>query len=226
MKINNIFFLFVLSFFISLSSFGQKRDFGLFTLAGLSFKINTRNSFDLNQMTYFNNNGSNLWFTFSDLSFNHKTNEKFSSEFHLRWINHSLPNESFQQRQMIYYCAVFHGKIKPLGVNYDFKSRWQYSAIENHWNDSFKGPYFYHRFRVDLEKPLDYHYRVSFNAEFFEPLNRPTHPTIDQVRYTISLAYRKNKNWSFSISNQTWKQIGSKNPYSYNFAGIATHYTF
>lgn len=226
MKINSKFILFTFVLFTSWVSWGQKRDFGISALVGLNYKINTRNSLEINQMTYFNSNASSLWFTFSDFSFNHKSNDHFTNEFHFRWINHRLPNDSFQQRQMFYYTAVFRGKIKPLGINFDFKSRWQYYAIENHWNDSFKGPYFYHRFRVNIEKALNYHYRVSFNTEFFEPLNRPTHPTIDQIRYTVSLSYKKNKNWSFSLSNQTWQQIRSKNPYLYNFAGVATIYTF
>ncbi|MFA9219821.1 MAG: DUF2490 domain-containing protein [Sediminibacterium sp.] len=206
--------------------FAQKKDAGISTNLGVTCKINTRNSLDFSQMSYFNNNASNLWFTFSDLSFNHKTNDHFSSEFHLRWVNHKLRNGSFQQRQMLYYSAVFHFKIKPIGVNVDIKSRWQYSAIENHWNDSFKGPYFYHRFRINLEKPINYHYKVSFNTEFFEPINRPTHAFIDQIRYTATCSYRKNKNWSFSLSHQTMQQIKSKNPYLYTFVGFATHYTF
>lgn len=216
-------FLFICS---ACYSYGQRKDFGISTNIGITYKLNTRNSLDFTQMSYFNNNASNLWFTFLDLSFNHKTNDHFSSEFHLRCVNHKLLNSSIQQRQMIYYTGVFRFKIKALGINADVKSRWQYSAIENHWNDSFKGPYFYHRFRVNLEKPINYHYKVSFNTEFFEPINRPTHAFIDQIRYTTTCSYRKNKNWSFSLSHQTMQQIRSKNPYLYTFVGFATHYTF
>lgn len=220
--------LILFSVFCVISSllFAQKKDAGISTNLGVSYKINTRNNIDFSQMSYFNNNASQLWFTFSDLSFNHKTNDHFSSEFHLRWVAHQLPNESFQQRQMGYYTAVFQFKIIPIGLNVDIKSRWQYSAIENHWNDSFKGPYFYHRFRINVEKPINYHFKASFNTELFEPINRPTHAFIDQIRYTASLSYRKNKYWSFALSHQTMQQIGSKNPYLYTFVGLATHYTF
>jgi hypothetical protein len=220
--------LFHLSIFYLLTTllFAQKKDAGISTNLGATYKVNTRNSVDFSQMSYFNNNASQLWFTFSDLSFNHKTNNHFSSEFHLRWVAHKLPNESFQQRQMLYYTGVFQFKIKPLGINLDIKTRWQYSAIENHWDDRFKGPYFYHRFRLNLEKPINYHYKLSFNTEFFEPINRPTHAFVDQLRFTASLSYRKNKNWSFALSHQTMQQIGNKNPYRYTFVGIATHYTF
>lgn len=226
MKINLKEFLLFLIIGFGGTCIGQKKDFGISSNIGLTYKINTRNSIDLNQMNYFNNNASQFWFAFSDLSFNHKTNEHFTSEFHLRWVSHKLPNESFQQRQMLYYTAAFRFKIKPLGVNIDLKSRWQYSAIENHWNDSFKGPYLYHRFRLNVEKPINYHYRISFNTEFFEPINRPTHAFVDQIRYTANISYRKNKNWSFALSHQIMQQIGSKNPYLYTFVGLATHYTF
>jgi len=168
------YFLIATCILFSREVFAQKKDFGISTNLGVSYKINTRNNFDLSQMSYFNENASQLWFTFSDFSFNHKTNEHFSSEFHLRWVSHSLPNESWQQRQMVYYTGVFQFKIKPIGVNVDIKSRWQYSAIENHWSDGFKGPYIYHRFRVNVEKPLNYHYKITANTEFF--LNPSTDP--------------------------------------------------
>lgn len=205
---------------------GQQQDFGSSFNIGVTYKFNPRLSVDLNQMSYFRNNSQNLWFTFTDASVNLRHNKHFSSEMHLRGISHVLTNESFQSRQMIYFVENFQGKIKKLKLNFEIKSRWQYSAIENHWNDSFKGPYFYHRFRVNLEKPINYHYKLSFNTEFFEPINRPTHPLIDQIRYTTSLGYRQNKFWSFSLSHQVMQQLGIKNPYLYNFVGLAAHYTF
>lgn len=220
---------FVSSFLLcscALAVFGQQKDLGSSLNLGVTYKFNSRAAVDLNQMSYFRNNSQNLWFTFTDASLNLKHTRHISSELHIRAIAHMLPNESFQSREMIYFVGNFQGKIKKLGINFELKSRWQYSAIENHWNDSFKGPYLYHRFRLNIEKPFNYHIKASFSTEFFEPINRPTHSTIDQVRYTSYVSYRLNKNWTHGLSVQTMQQLGVKNPYLYTFLGYNIHYTF
>jgi hypothetical protein len=105
------------------------------------------------------------------------------------------------------------------------RSRWQSLAYGSHWNDEFRGPYYYHRMKISLGKKINYHWKYSWGLEIFQPIHRPGRKGIDQFRTGPNLIYRWNKNWSFDLFYQYQKQLQRKNPYSYFLIGLGINLT-
>ena len=208
--------------FIGTISHGQREDFGTWSVLNVKWKSTRRWNFDYSNQLLTRNNSSQIWMIFHDLSANHRITRDWTQEFHLRWI-HFQTHDQFQQRQMMYY--VLQRKFRWGLSEFSLRSRWQYMAIEQHWDDGFAGPYFYHRIKANYSREISSDIKLSASIEAFQPLNRPNRSGIDQLRYGLSVGKKWNSRFQSGLFFQRQEQIGRKNPWRRNFIGYSLTFT-
>ncbi len=223
MRIHSIFFFFIIfskSFFCN----GQQKDFGTWSYFNTQVKWNEKISFCSSEHFLRYENASEWWMFLHDLSVTQKLNNHWSHELHVRLVEHRKTNNTFEDRSLFYYCL--NGNWTKNKFSLGVRSRWQTMAYGNHWDDAYKGPFYYHRLKIVLGYQINYHLKVSFSDELFQPLNRPERKGIDQYRIAPMISYRRNKHYSFDFFYQIQHQTARINPYTYFILGTGVNFTF
>jgi hypothetical protein len=213
----------ILTLLVSNGLFAQRKDFGSWTYINAQFKYSERISFGFTEHALRFENATEWWMFLHDFSINQKISKHISQEFHFRLGNYSQLNDHFTKRSIFYY--TLNGSWSKKQFSFSMRSRWQAQAYEDHWNDSFKGPYYYHRLKLGLAYHFNYHYKISFSEELFQPLNRPNRNFIDQHRSSLMISFRKNKYYSVDCFYQIQEQIGRANPHLYFMLGTGLNIT-
>ena len=208
--------------FTGLLGYAQREDFGAWSVLNLKWKATRHWNFEYSNQLLTRNNSTQIWMIFHDASANHRITRNWTQEFHLRWVNYNT-HDAYQQRQMMYY--VLQRKFKWGESEFSIRSRWQYVAIEQHWDDGFAGPYFYHRIKGNYSRNISSDLKISASLEAFQPLNRSKRSRVDQIRYGISLGKKWNTRLQTGIFFQRQEQLGRKNPWRRNFIGYSITYT-
>ncbi|NBV36590.1 MAG: DUF2490 domain-containing protein [Bacteroidetes bacterium] len=214
--------LFVLGSMSALKA--QQNDFATWNYCNLTYKLNENLKVCLSEHMIRNENATEAWLYFHDLSVNQWLTKNMSHELHVRYVQQKRLDNNFEGKELLYYAL--NGKMKLGDVNLNVRSRWQGLVYGEHLNDSYKGPYFYHRFRVSAGKSINYHWNVSSNVEFFQPLNRPKRSYIDQIRYGVMVSNRINKHVSIDHFFQIQQQKNRLNPYRYFVLGIGCNFAW
>lgn len=202
----------------------QQNDFATWNYCNLTYKLSENLNCTLSEQMLRNENASETWLYIHDLSFNQWLTKHLSHELHVRLVNQKQLNDAFEERALMYYAVNAHGKVG----NYQWgaRSRWQGMAYGSHFNDAYRGPYYYHRLRVSLGRSLNYYWRWSLNTEFFQPLNRPNRKGIDQIRYGLTITNTLNKRFSMDHFFQIQQQMQRANPYTYFVYGIGCNFVW
>lgn len=212
--------IFSLSFGISNA---QQDDFCSWNYLNIRLKLNPEWSVGFNEHYLRKENVSERWMNIHDLYTTHSIKSWLTQEFHLRSMQVQKLNDHIENRWLFYYAL--EGKFKWHGIQFNLRTRWQQLTFEDHWNDQFKGPYYYHRFKVSIQYPFNYHIKPSISCEIFNPLNRPDHLKIDQLRSSINLIYRFNQNLSMDTFYQLQQPLGRSLPKRYFILGIGFNLT-
>ena len=217
------FWIFLLIFFGSISKAqSQQNDFATWNYVNLKYKFNENLYLNLAEHMLRNENATELWLLFHDISLNQWISPHFTQELHFRLMNQKELNDNFIDKEVIYYAM--NGQWKLGRWQLGLRSRWQGMAYGTHLNDEFKGPYFYHRGRLMCGTSFNYYWKSSLTAEFFQPINRPNRQGIDQVRYGILMTNTINKRFAMDYFFQLQQQKGRKNPYQYFVLGIGCNF--
>lgn len=191
MFIRSLFFLIVV--FLSTNACAQRLTDGV-ALVGLDVEKKWTRSFSTSvaHQTMFHQNFGQWWMSFMDAGLSFRYNEHWSAEIHARRIAFSLPNGSYQNRHLFYHTISYVKGVK--NWSFSLRHRGQQLVYENHFDDSFKGPWWYFREKATIKYRFNYFWSGYTNAEIFFPLNRPNRPTVDQVRYGVGLIRTFNQN--------------------------------
>ncbi|MEY4331054.1 MAG: hypothetical protein RL609_1802 [Bacteroidota bacterium] len=211
-------------FGFSENSNGQQNDFVTWNYLNFNYKLNENLSIGFSEHHMRNKNATETWLFLHDLSINHRLSQHLSHELHTRLIQQKRLDDNFQEREMMYYAV--QGKWKVIGINIGARSRWQGMVYGNHFDDQYKGPFFYHRFRISLTKNISYRWHISSNVEFFQPLNRPQRSYIDQIRLGFLVSNKLNKHITIDHSFQIQQQKNRSNPYQYFVLGIGCNFAW
>ena len=178
---------------LSSSIAAQRRTDGV-GLLGFSLEKKWSRTFSTSLMhqTMIHQNYSQWWMSFLDAGVGIRLNQHWSTELHARRIAFSLPNGSYQNRHLFYHTISYLESFR--NWTFSFRHRGQQLIYENHFDDSFKGPFWYFREKGNVRYRFNYYWSAYVNGELFFPLNRPTRPTIDQVRYGLGLIRTFNQN--------------------------------
>ncbi|MBU6157803.1 MAG: DUF2490 domain-containing protein [Bacteroidetes bacterium] len=220
---NKIRILFFLVLFSNVAPYAQQKDFTTWNYVNLNYKLNERWQVSFSEQIMRNENASEWWLFLHDLSLSHRITQHLSQELHLRLINQKRLDDNFEDREMIYYAL--NGRLSWKGWTMSARTRWQGMAYGTHFKDAYKGPYYYHRFRVGIARSINYHWRAGLNVELFQPLNRPERAPFDQVRWGAGMSYRLNRHLSIDHIFQIQQQINRKNPYTFYVWGIGCNFT-
>jgi len=203
--------------------YAQQRDFGAWGYIQLKYKINQKWSVGYTEHHLRNENASERWMNIHDAFGQCRINRFLSHEFHLRNIQYQHMDNKIENRWLIFYALVGSYKIQKWQLS--MRSRWQQLTYEDHWNDAYKGPYYYHRLKTAADYIINYHWRLGGSTEWFMPLNRPNRSRLDQVRWTTDLTYRKNQHLAFDFFYQIQQPIGRSHPRYYFILGTGIHLT-
>lgn len=214
---------FILLLFIWNSTLAQRKDFCSWTFINTQVKCNERVSVGFNEHILRNENATEWWMFIHDFSLNQKITKNISQEYHVRLSNIKRNNNSFENRTSFYY--ILNGNWSKKQFYIALRSRWQAQAFENHWDDSFKGPFYYHRIKCTLGYRFNYTYKISVSEELFQPLNRPERNFIDQHRTSLNLGMRINKHCSMDCFYQIQQSLGRTNPRIYFILGTGINVT-
>lgn len=202
----------------------QRNDFATWNYCNFNYKLNENLSLSLSEHMIRNENATESWLYFHDLSINQWLTKNVTQELHVRYIQQKRLDDIFEGKELLYYAI--NGKMRLGSININARSRWQGLVYGNHLSDSYKGPFFYHRFRLSAGRSMNYAWNVSTNIEFFQPLNRPKRAYIDQIRYGILVSRKLNKHVSFDHFFQIQQQKNRTNPYCYFVLGIGCNFTY
>jgi hypothetical protein len=204
-------------------AWGQQKDFGTWSYFNFQYKISEKWSVGYADHQLTHENASERWMFFHDFSIQQKINSHFNHEFHYRLVQFQKLNDVLEDRTLFYYAL--NGNWNVNDWTFSARSRWQSLAYGNHWSDSYKGPYQYHRLKISIGKRINYHWKCNIGTELFQPLNHPGRSGIDQWRIGPELSYKYNKFWSLILFYQIQKQLQRQNPYTYYLVGTGINLT-
>jgi len=180
-------------------------------------------STSLIHQTMIHQNFSQWWMSFLDVGVGFRLNENWTTELHARRVAFSLPNGSYQNRHLFYHTLSYVESVR--NWTFSFRHRAQQLVYENHFSDSFKGPFWYCREKANVKYRFNYYWSAYANGEFFFPLNRPTRPTIDQVRYGVGLLRTFNQNIRLEAYTQLQQPTQVQRTQRW-LTGVVFHYTW
>lgn len=216
----SIFLVWILSY----DALSQQNDFVTWNYINLTHKVNENWSTSFTEHMLRNENATETWLFLHDLSVNHRISRHVSHELHVRLINQKQLDDQFADREMLFYAI--NGKAQWRSWTFSARTRWQGLVYGRQLKDAYKGPYYYHRFRLGVGKAINYHWKAGLNAEIFQPLNRPKRAPFDQIRWGASMSYRLNRYLSLEHFFQIQKQLSRTNPYTYFVWGIGCNFTW
>lgn len=189
----------------TVSIYGQQNDFVALSGIKIEHKWNKYLSSSLALQSMLNENVSELWIAFADIGLSYKLNKNFETQLHYRQIKLKRFDNSYESRQLFYHTISWSKSVSKL--TYTIRHRTQQLTFEDHFNDPFKGPYFYFRDRITIKYKINYFLQPYFATEAFFPLNRSNRPWMDQYRPTLGLFYCFNNN----VKAEAYFQL--QNPY-------------
>lgn len=214
----------LLTIFLTMgTAYAQQDDFCSWNYLNVRIKLNPNWSVGFNEHYLRKENITERWMNIHDLYTAHRINSWLSQEFHLRSMQVQKLNDHIENRWLFFYAL--EGKMKWKGIQFNVRSRWQQLTFEDHWNDHFKGPYYYHRLKVSMQYPFNYHIKPAISCELFNPLNRPDHLMIDQFRCGINVTYRFNQHISLDPFYQLQQPLGRTLPKRYFILGAGFNLT-
>jgi hypothetical protein len=180
----------ILAFFILLFTSKadcQQKDFVLLNGVKFEHKWNKYWSSSLALQTMLNENSSELWIAFADLGVTYRLSKHIETQLHVRQMKLRRIDNSYERRQLFYHTISWSKNISKL--SYTLRHRTQQLTFEDHFDDAFKGPFYYFRDRFTIKYKINYYLQPYIATEFFFPLNRPNRPVMDQYRPTIGMFY-------------------------------------
>lgn len=221
MKFKGIFISFFLLIFYS-RIYSQQKDFCTWNYINIQYKLNENWSIGLAEHALRYENATEWWMFIHDIFVKQNFHRNVSHELHVRLNNQKLRTNNFDERGIFYYALNIN--LNTNGWSTSLRTRWQGMAYGMHWNDGFKGPWFYHRFRFGISKSINYHWKLGADVELFQPLNRPQRRFVDQIRVGPSIQNRYNQNLSLDYFFQIQKQLYRVNPYTFFILGIGCNF--
>ena len=164
-------------------SLAQQNDFVLLQGVKLEKRLNQRVAGTLSVQNMFNQNVSEWWIGFVDAGITLRLAKGWDTQFHLRQIRLQTPENAVQHRQLYFHTLSWTGSKNKWA--FSVRHRTQQLVFGEHFNNRFRGPFWYVRDRALVAYRINYYWRPYTAFEAFFPLNRPTRPTIDQVRWTL-----------------------------------------
>lgn len=158
----------------------QQNDFVL--LSGLKVEKKWDRSWatSLSLQNMWNENVTEWWIGFFDGAVSFNINRKWQTEFHVRQIRAKSIENQMQRRQLFYHTLSWYDSFGKWVVS--ARHRTQQLVYEEHFNDEYKGPFYYMRDRIVVKYRWNYYVQPYVSSELFFPLKRANRATIDQVR--------------------------------------------
>lgn len=167
----------------SVCTLAQQNDFVLLNGLKVEKRWSPRFAGTLSVQNMFNQNISEWWIGFIDAGLTFRFAKGWDTQLHMRQIRMLSPENMVQRRQLYYHTLSWNGSKNNWSLS--IRHRTQQLTFEDHFDNPFRGPFWYVRDRVLLAHRLNYYWRPYVAFEAFFPLNRPTRPTVDQTRFTI-----------------------------------------
>ncbi len=201
--LSQIFLFFALLFPIVLKS--QQRDFVGLTGINVSKILSRSWDVSLGAQTMFNQNLSELWIGFGDVSVGYKINRNLQTELHYRSIRFRTLENDYEKRSLFYHTLTYY---KSFGkFSFSIRNRLQQLVYGEHFNDSYRGPRWYNRDKFQLKYRINYYWAPFISTELFYPLNHPTRKNLDQYRAAIGISYSWSDNFRLEPYYQLQQQI-------------------
>lgn len=167
---------------------GQQKDFVGLTGISASKFINRSWDFGLATQTMFNQNLSELWIGYGDISLGYKIRRNLSIELHYRIIRFRNLDNHYDNRNMMYNTITCN---KSLGkFNFSVRNRIQQLVYGEYFEDHWREPRWYNRIKFSTRYRFNYYWSLVASGEFFQPLNHPTRSGMDQYRLSAGLSYQ------------------------------------
>ncbi len=183
---------------------GQQQDFVL--LNGISVSKYLNRSWDLGASTQamFNQNVSELWIAFGDVSIGYKTKYNINVEMHYRHILFRNLDNTMERRNMLYNTISWYegfGRFTFMARN-----RLQQLVYGEFFDDNIRTPRWYNRTRFSIRYKINYYISPFLSAELFQPLNHPVRNGLDQYRVAAGITYQYSETLRFETFYQLQQQ--------------------
>lgn len=226
LKVSNLAKLFgtlILCCFTSFS-YGQEKDFELWTSVGVSKKISKKFSVALKEDVRFYNNASNLKTNFTQLSASYKLQKYISIGLAYRFANKKEYDFSTTHQHLFISDLKVKHNYKRLGFAYRLRYQRKYTSINTEENGTIPATYLRHRWtaKYSIRKSRFAPY-ASF--ELFQDMDYIDRYYQKKQRYTIACTYEsKNKNET-TVFFTFQREMNQANPMQSGILGIKYNFS-
>lgn len=189
----------------------QQKDFVGLTGFSATYKINRSWDLGAGTQAMFNQNLSELWIGFADVSAGFAITRSIKTELHYRKIQFRTLQNTYEDRNLFYHTI----SLSESRGRWSFvlRNRLQQLVYGEHFNDRYKGPRWYNRDRFTVKYRLNYYHSFYLAGEIFQPLNHPVRKKIDQYRasagYLLTLSEALKLELYYQLQQQLHRSSGN-----------------
>jgi len=189
---------------------GQVKDAGLWTSAGVEFKVVKKVSASISEEVRFNENISEVGLILTDIGLSYKYNKHFQFEVGYRYSQKRKVEDYYSIRHRFSADIKYEKKIKPFQFQYRIRLQDQYSDIGRASDGGI--PEYYLRNKLGLTWDLDKPYSPYISFELFSPLNYPRLYAFAAIRSTAGMEYKFSKHHKIDIFYMIQKEVNVSKP--------------
>ena len=177
--------------FVSMKSYTQVNDAGLWTSVNIDKKIGYGFTAGLCQELRFNENISELGTAFTEISLDHKILKGFSGGISYRFIQNRRVNDEYSIRHRLNLDIAYRLKWKKFTAT--IRERYQNQVKDVESSSVGFSPESYLRSKFTVKYNTGKKYNPWIASELFLQLNNPAGNEIDNIRYSLGFDYKFNK---------------------------------
>jgi hypothetical protein len=202
--------------------YAQQEDFqGIFAF-GIEKKISPSFSLSFYNEERFNQNLSELGYSFFDGGINYKIDRHWTLGANYRYIFLRNLNNEYRGRSVVYGDVSYSKSISKF--SFVVRARIQTAFHPLVTNETQQNSVTYNRDRLTIRYRYNYYIVPFVYGELFVPIDHPTHEYLDRIRYCAGFNYNFNDHLKVEVYYQISQEFNQSNKKTNYALGMQWHY--